>query len=82
MKRPLDRELAAAAPQAIPALHARRKQVQGALDLENAMIDAIHKIVGIAEAQGGIRVGGCCIGHADTLYPMEQPSGAFDASRI
>jgi hypothetical protein len=50
----LDRELAAAAPQAIAALQARRKQVQGALDLENAMIDALHKIVGIADAQGGI----------------------------
>jgi Mechanosensitive ion channel len=50
----LDRELAAAAPQAIAALQARRKQVQDALDLENAMIDALQKIVGIAEAQGGI----------------------------
>jgi hypothetical protein len=50
----LDRELAAAAPQAIAALRARRKQVQGALDLENAMIDAVHKIVGITETQGGI----------------------------
>jgi hypothetical protein len=50
----LDRELAAAAPRAIAALQARRKQVQGALDLENAMIDAVHKIAGITETQGGI----------------------------
>lgn len=50
----LDRELAAAAPQAIAALQAQRRQVQGALDLENAMIDAVHKIVCITEAQGGI----------------------------
>jgi hypothetical protein len=50
----LDRELAAAAPQAIAALQARRRQVQGALNLENAMIDAVHKIVGITETQGGI----------------------------
>jgi hypothetical protein len=52
----LDRELAAAAPQAIAALQARRKQVQGALDLENAMIDAVHKIAGITETRGALSV--------------------------
>lgn len=50
----LDRELAAAAPRAIAALQAQRRQVQGALDLENAMLDAVHKIVGTTEARGGI----------------------------
>jgi Mechanosensitive ion channel len=44
----LDKQIASAKPQAIPALQAQKKQLQGTLDLANAMKDASQKIVGMA----------------------------------
>jgi small-conductance mechanosensitive channel len=49
----LDKEIATANPHNIAILRAQRKQVQGALDLANAMKDAMQKVVGMSEAQGG-----------------------------
>jgi hypothetical protein len=48
----LDRQIASAKLQAVPALQAQKKQLQGALDLANAMKDALQKIVGMAGSSG------------------------------
>lgn len=49
----LDKQIADAKPKDLDALQAQKKQLQGALDLENAMKDALQKIVGMAGAVGG-----------------------------
>jgi small-conductance mechanosensitive channel len=49
----LDKQIATAKPRDIAALETQRKQVEGALDLANATKDAVQKIVGMSEAQGG-----------------------------
>jgi small-conductance mechanosensitive channel len=47
----LEKQIAAAKPRALAALQAQRKQVQDALDLTNAMKDALQKIVGISNSR-------------------------------
>jgi small-conductance mechanosensitive channel len=48
----LGKQIASANPQAAAALEAQRKQVQGALDLANAMKDALQKIVAMSGSAG------------------------------
>lgn len=48
----LDKQIASAKPQAVAALEAQRKQLQGALDLANAMKDALQKIVEMSGSAG------------------------------
>lgn len=43
----LDKQIASAKPKALAGLQAQRKQIEGALDLETAMKDALEKIVGM-----------------------------------
>lgn len=47
----LDHRIATARPRDLPALQAERKQLQDAIDLTNAMADALQKTVGISESQ-------------------------------
>ena len=49
----LEKQIAMAKPQAMPALLAQQKELQGSLDLSNAMKDALQKIVGISDSRGG-----------------------------
>jgi small-conductance mechanosensitive channel len=46
----LDKQIGVAKPQALGALQAQRKQVQDALDLSNAMKDAMQKIVNMSDS--------------------------------
>jgi small-conductance mechanosensitive channel len=48
----LDKQIAVAKPQALGALQAQRQQVQGALDLSNAMKDAMQKIMNMSDSPG------------------------------
>jgi hypothetical protein len=48
----LDQQMASAKLQAIPTLQAQKKQLQGAVDLANAMKDALQKIVGMSGSSG------------------------------
>jgi small-conductance mechanosensitive channel len=48
----LEKQIAAAKPQALKALQAERHDVQGALDLSNAMKDALQKIVNMSDSPG------------------------------
>jgi Mechanosensitive ion channel len=48
----LDKQIPSAKPQAVSALEAQKKQLQGALDLANAMKDALQKIVGMSGSSG------------------------------
>lgn len=48
----LDKQIASAKPQAATALETQRKQVQGALDLADAMKDALQKIVAMSGSTG------------------------------
>jgi small-conductance mechanosensitive channel len=48
----LDKQIASAKPQAVTALQVEKKQIQGSLDLANAMKDALQKIVGMSGAAG------------------------------
>ena len=48
----LDKQIAVAKPQALRQLQSERQQVQGALDLSNAMKDAIQKIVSMSDSPG------------------------------
>jgi small-conductance mechanosensitive channel len=48
----LDKQIDKAKPKDIPALKERKKQLQGALELENAMKDALQKIVGMSDTHG------------------------------
>lgn len=54
----LDQQIAVAKPKDLAALQAQKKQLQGALDLANAMKDALQKIVGMAGAVGGSGLAG------------------------
>ena len=54
----LNQQIAAAKPRDLAALQAQKKQLQGALDLANAMKDALQKIVGMAGAAGGSGLAG------------------------
>jgi small-conductance mechanosensitive channel len=49
----LDQQIAVAKPKDLAALRAQKKQLQGALDLANAMKDALQKIIGMAGTVGG-----------------------------
>jgi small-conductance mechanosensitive channel len=49
----LDQQIAVAKPKDLAALRAQKKQLQGALDLANAMKDALQKIIGMAGTMGG-----------------------------
>ncbi|WP_128915204.1 mechanosensitive ion channel family protein [Granulicella sibirica] len=48
----LDQQIAAAKPKDVAALTHQRDDVEGALELSNAMSDALGKIVGMSDAQG------------------------------
>lgn len=48
----LDKQIAAAKPKARAALQEQRKQVEGALELAQAMKDALGKIVGVSASNG------------------------------
>jgi small-conductance mechanosensitive channel len=48
----LGKQIASAKPQAVAALEAQKKQLQGALDLANAMKDALQKIVEMSGSAG------------------------------
>jgi small-conductance mechanosensitive channel len=54
----LDQQIAVAKPKNLAALQAQKKQLQGALDLSNAMKEALGKIVGMAGAAGGSGLAG------------------------
>jgi small-conductance mechanosensitive channel len=54
----LDQQIAAAKPKDLAALQAQKKQLQGALDLANAMKDALQKIVSMAGAASGSGLAG------------------------
>jgi small-conductance mechanosensitive channel len=51
-KAALDKQIAGAKPRDIAALQLQKKQIEGALDLANAMKDALQKIVGISTSKG------------------------------
>jgi small-conductance mechanosensitive channel len=48
----LEDQLARAKPREVAALQAEKKQIQGSLNLENAMKEALEKIVGLADSAG------------------------------
>ncbi|HEX3471435.1 MAG TPA: mechanosensitive ion channel family protein [Silvibacterium sp.] len=48
----LDKQIAAAKPRDVAALKAQKKQLYGALDLANAMKDAMQKIIGMSDTHG------------------------------
>jgi small-conductance mechanosensitive channel len=48
----LEKQISVAKPQALKALQAERQQVQSALDLSNAMKDAMQKIVNMSDSPG------------------------------
>jgi hypothetical protein len=54
----LDQRIAAAKPKDFATLQTQKKQLQGALDLANAMKDALQKIVGMAGAVGSAGLAG------------------------
>ncbi len=49
----IDQQIAVAKPKALAGLQAQKKNLEGALDLTNAMKDALGKIVGMAGTGGG-----------------------------
>jgi len=49
----LNKQLETAKPSAVAGLQAEKKQVAGALDLANAMKDALQKIISMSDTQGG-----------------------------
>jgi Mechanosensitive ion channel len=49
----LDKQIASAKPQAVAALQAEKKQIKGALDLAEAMKDALQRIVGMSGTAAG-----------------------------
>jgi len=49
----LNKQLETAKPSAVAGLQAEKKQVQGALDLANAMKDALQKVISMSDTQGG-----------------------------
>ncbi len=51
-KSTLDKQIEGAKPRDIAALQLQKKQIEGALDLANAMKDALQKIVGISTSKG------------------------------
>ena len=52
-KTDVEKQIATAKPKDIAALEAQRKQIRGALDLADAMNDALQKIVSMSDAQTG-----------------------------
>jgi small-conductance mechanosensitive channel len=54
----LDKQIASARPKALATLQAEQKQIKGALDLANAMKDAMQKIVRLSDSQEGTGFGG------------------------
>lgn len=49
----LDRQIAGARPRALPALQTRKQQLQAALDLSNAMKDALERVSSVSQEAGG-----------------------------
>jgi small-conductance mechanosensitive channel len=54
----LNQQIAVAKPKDLAALQSQKKQIQGSLDLANAMKDALQKIIGMAGAEGGSGLAG------------------------
>ena len=54
----LDQQIAVAKPKNLAALQAQKKQLQGALELSNAMKGALEKVVGMGGAVGGSGLSG------------------------
>jgi small-conductance mechanosensitive channel len=54
----LDQQIASAKPKDVPALRAQKKQLQGSLDLSNAMKDALQKIIDMAGSAGSVGLAG------------------------
>jgi small-conductance mechanosensitive channel len=54
----VDQQIAVAKPKAVAGLQAQKKNLEGALDLTNAMKDALGKIVGMAGTGGGSGLAG------------------------
>jgi small-conductance mechanosensitive channel len=67
----LDRQIAVAKPKNLAALQAQKKQMQGALDLANAMKDALQKIVGMGGAAGGSGLAGDIAGLQSSVPELQ-----------
>jgi small-conductance mechanosensitive channel len=67
----LNQQIAVAKPKNVAALQAQKKQLQGALDLANAMKDALQKIIGMAGAVGGSGLAGDIEGLQSSVPELE-----------
>lgn len=67
----IDQQIAVAKPKDLAGLQARKKELEGALDLTNAMKDSLGKIVGMAGAAGGSGLAGD-IGRLQSSVPEIQ----------
>jgi small-conductance mechanosensitive channel len=67
----IDEQIAGAKPKDLAGLQARKKELEGALDLTNSMKDSLGKIVGMASATGGSGLVGA-IGRLQSSVPELQ----------
>ena len=67
----IDQQIAVAKPKDLGGLQARKKELEGALDLTNAMKESLGKIVGMASTAGGSGLAGA-IGRLQSSVPELQ----------
>jgi small-conductance mechanosensitive channel len=84
----LDRKIATARARDLPTLQAQRKELQDAMDLANAMSDAIQKTVDLTESQGRAGLGADIDSLRRSLPelsnktpPVTPPLASLDAAR-
>ena len=77
----IDQQIAVAKPKDLAGLQARKKELEGALDLTNAMKDSLGKIVGMAGAAGGSGLAGD-IGRLQSSVPELQSKNKTASSLL
>jgi small-conductance mechanosensitive channel len=77
----IDQQIAGAKPKDLGGLEARKKELEGALDLSNAMKESLGKIVGMASAAGGSGLAGS-IGRLQSSVPELQGKNKTSSSLL